>query len=178
MAKAKASSPWRSVGAGVLRYSSRMQKTRPERAARVPCHSRSAMIFSRGTRSAGAAPCGNDDFGVEPGDVFGARSGRPGSPKNSPPAASTNSATQVWEAISGLPHSSQNTRGRARLAVRARTSSIRRCMRGDNLFAAIDCADRAGDGGDVGIDVRQDCEGRGRGSARPTSRISLTAFSW
>ena len=36
----------------------------------------------------------------------------PGSPMNSPPATSTSSATHFCDAISGLPHSSQKTRGR------------------------------------------------------------------
>ena len=52
----------------------------------------------------------------------------PGSPTNSPPAASTNSATQSWEQIRGLPHSSQNTRGRVAALACARTLSISCCI--------------------------------------------------
>ena len=55
---------------------------------------------------AGAAPGGDDDVRVYVATVR-AMVCLPGSPRNSPPAASTNSATHGCEWISGLPHSSQ-----------------------------------------------------------------------
>ena len=53
-----------------------------------------------------SAPGEKEDVGVGGGDGF--RSGvSPGLPRYWPPAASTSSATQDWEWMRGLPHSSQ-----------------------------------------------------------------------
>ena len=53
---------------------------------------------------AGAAPRGDQHVGL-------GRAVLPGSPMQLPPAAAINSATQGCDAMIGLPHSSQNTRG-------------------------------------------------------------------
>ncbi len=127
MANASASRPRSSVGAGVLRNSSLTQYTREWRAARVPCQPRSLTIRSSGTRS----PAPHQAAIKISGSIrltFSAVVCSPGFARNSPPAASTSSATQVCEAIKGLPHSSQNTRGWSNPAVRARTSSTLFCI--------------------------------------------------
>ena len=123
MAAAKACSPETNVEAGVFKNSSRMQYTRLFFAAGRFSQSRQRMIFSSGTRSstphhAAIITSGRNSSTSANEICF------PGFPTNSPPAASTNSATQACEAISGLPHSSQNTRSLDKSFVRERTESI------------------------------------------------------
>ena len=123
IAAASACSPRTSVGAGVFRYSSRMQKTRPLTAAGSFSQPRVAMIFSSGTRS--PAP---HQAAISTSGAAAVTSSReicaPGVPTNSPPAASTSSATHGCDAISGLPHSSQNMRGRGSELVCNRRASM------------------------------------------------------
>ena len=73
-----------------------------------PASLRSATIFSSGTRSPAPHQAAIKMSGSMPA-TSSAEICCPGVPRNSPPAASTSSATQGCDAISGLPHSSQKT---------------------------------------------------------------------
>ena len=122
-----------------------------------------------------AAPGGNDHLRIELSDLFG-RDLLAGMPKNRPPAASTNSATQGCEAIRGLPHSSHQTRGLASGAVRARCWLFPAAWRdhaSPRSIAPTVPAMMAMSHINIGARLRRETEKR-----QPARRISLTAFSW
>ncbi len=144
------------VGAGVFRNSSRMQKTRPDSAAVVRCQLRSAMIFPSGTRSPAPHHAAMTTSGSSDRTSSG-RICRPGVPRNSPPAASTSSATHALrEAMRGFPHSSHQTLGRSG---GDRSSFLRRrhiaCMTPISASPRSSGANHSRDGCDVGIDISQ-----------------------
>ncbi len=114
----RASPPSRLV-AGVFSSSSLMQNTRPWRTAGNSVQPRCSTIFSSGTRS----PAPHQAATIASGCAAATSSAvvvLPGSPTNSPPAASTSSATHGCDAMIGLPHSSQKTLGLDAAAVRVR----------------------------------------------------------
>ena len=150
-----ARSPCMRLLAGVFSNSSLMQKTRPERTTVRSFHFRCSTIFSRGTRSPAPHHAASTTSGAasatSSADVV-----LPGSPTNVPPAHSTNSATHGCDAISGLPHSSQKTRGRGPSCTQAaRISSIAVCMFAYNLLAAFRHAHESGQRRDIGVDISQ-----------------------
>src|ERR1700687_3876996 len=80
-------------------------------------------IFASGTRS----PAPHQAAMITSGSCRATSSAEhcaPALPRNSPPAACTNSATHGCDAMMGLPHFSENTRFLGRFTVWRRTSSI------------------------------------------------------
>jgi hypothetical protein len=80
----------------------------------------------------------------------------------SPPAAATSSATHGWEEISGLPHSSQKTRGRLMPFVLPVDSFNRLLHFLNHSLRAIAGTHESGDGGYVGVNIgeRLRCEAK------------------
>ena len=79
----------------------------------------------------------------------------PGRLTNSPPAASTNSATHGCEAMIGFPHSSQNTLGLDALRGAFADRLDVKLHGGDHVLPALPCAHHSCDRSDVGVDVGQ-----------------------
>ncbi len=161
-AHAIASSPPSRLLAGVFSSSSLMQKTRRSRTAGRFCQFRCSTIFSSGTRSPAPHHAARSTSGCADA-ISSAVVVFPGSPTNSPPAASTSSATQGCEAIIGLPHSSQKTVCLAAADVSLPHFFNAGAHARDNPLPRFAGSHHTGDRGDVGIDV-------GKGSRSETKK--------
>ena len=150
------------------------QMTREVTAAQGSCHLRSPTIFSSGTRSPAPHQAAIEISGSMPACSANVALGC----RNHLPAASTSSATQGCDAISGLPHSSRKTVAPLSSpmvqAPNLFDSLLHTC---DYPFAVIARPNCAGDGGDVCVDVRQSLRASPIKRAPRNCRISTTAFS-
>ncbi len=113
---------------------------------------RCSTIFSNGTRS----PAPHHAASRTSGRTAATSSAVivwPGRATNSPPAASTNSATHGCEAMIGFPHSSQKTLGLDTVAARSRTAAIAALHRADHALPALPHTHHACDCRDISVNV-------------------------